>query len=242
MRKRKITDEQIIDVVKATIKNKERFGRNEMEFSNELGLNPSTLSMLSSESLRFIYPDKYKSRTCSKRYEKVISDFLIGEGYKFPLELLDLPGPHEEKRKTLNPKEKRNKTRREKKLRKVVESQDKKVWSTEDRYRYNEMVNVRDLFKSHYQISFHIDHAKSLLNPLNHGKHHPDNMHLMYCRKNLEKSNSNIRLMSVEKQRRHLMFHLEDSMDIGLIDKKCLKVASRLVDRLISVYNIENKK
>jgi hypothetical protein len=79
-------------------------------------------------------------------------------------------------------------------------ARDEALLSTRERYRVAEMVTIISQMKEFFSITYELDHSKAILNHLEPGKHHPDNMQILTKAHNASKNNDNWERFNLDEQ------------------------------------------
>ncbi len=77
---------------------------------------------------------------------------------------------------------------------------DEAALKTKDKYRLAEFDAIISQLKSFFNLDFEFEHAKAILNPLDPGKHHPDNIQILLKSHNRLKGNANWDRFTLKEQ------------------------------------------
>ncbi|CAA6804117.1 MAG: Unknown protein [uncultured Sulfurovum sp.] len=114
--------------------------------------------------------------------------------------------------------------------------EDIKKLTESDRYRLEEVVNIKEQLNRYFSLNFVLHHAYSLLNS-KQGKHHVDNLQLLTKEHSVLKKDGE-KKFSIEEQKAYIKriisvhMMINKSIDINLTDE----VLEMLLDRLEKVY------
>jgi hypothetical protein len=77
---------------------------------------------------------------------------------------------------------------------------DEEALTTKEKYRILEMEAIISQLKSFFNLDFEFEHAKAMLNPIDPGKHHPDNIQILLKSHNRMKGSSNWERFTLPEQ------------------------------------------
>lgn len=110
--------------------------------------------------------------------------------------------------------------------------------SVKERYRLAEFEAIIGQLKTFFNLDFHFEHAKALMNPIDPGKHHPDNIQLLLASHNRIKNSKNWERFSLDEQIEYIRSAVRvqkivsSRMGIELEEE----VIEQIIERLIKVY------
>ncbi len=108
-----------------------------------------------------------------------------------------------------------------------------------ERYRIEEMETIAKQLNRFFSLDFEVDHAVALLNPLQSGSHHPDNLQLLIKAHNGKKNKKNWVRFSIDEQIEYikhviaLQTLIASRLEVNLEDD----VLDSLLGRLQKVYD-----
>jgi len=107
-----------------------------------------------------------------------------------------------------------------------------------ERYRIEEFETIAKQLNKFFSLDFEVDHAFALLNPIEAGKHHPDNLQLLIKAHNGKKNKKNWQRFTLNEQKEYiqkviaLQTMIASRLEISLVDD----VLDSLLERLGRVY------
>ncbi len=115
---------------------------------------------------------------------------------------------------------------------------DTEALSEIERYRIEEFETIAKQLNKFFSLDFEVDHAFALLNPVEAGKHHPDNLQLLIKAHNGKKNKKNWQRFTLEEQKEYikqviaLQTMIASRLEISLVDD----VLDSLLERLERIY------
>ena len=116
--------------------------------------------------------------------------------------------------------------------------QDETNLSTKEKYRLAEFETIISQLRSFFNLDFEFEHAQAILNPINPGKHHPDNIQLLLKSHNRMKSSNNWERFTIDEQIEYIKAAVSiqklvsTKMNIELEED----VISQIIERLRLIY------
>ncbi len=107
-----------------------------------------------------------------------------------------------------------------------------------ERYRIEEIETISRQLNKFFSIDFEVDHATALLNPIESGKHHPDNLQLLIKAHNGKKNKKNWKRFTIDEQIEYIKHVLAlqtliaSRLGVSLVND----VLESLLERLKKVY------
>ncbi len=118
------------------------------------------------------------------------------------------------------------------------ERSDLKKLTEIETYRLEEIFAISKQFNKFFSIDFEVDHATALLNPIESGKHHPDNLQLLIKAHNGKKNKKNWKRFTIDEQIEYIKHVLAlqtliaSRLGVSLVND----VLESLLERLSKVY------
>lgn len=107
-----------------------------------------------------------------------------------------------------------------------------------ERYRIEEIENISRQLNKFFSVDFELDHATAILNPIESGNHHPDNLQLLIKAHNGKKHKKNWKRFTIDEQIEYinhvlaLQTLIASRLGVSLVND----VLESLLERLAKVY------
>lgn len=118
------------------------------------------------------------------------------------------------------------------------EKNEEKLWTVKEKYRISELRTIISQLKHFFNLDFEFEHSKALMNPVDPGRHHPDNIQLLWKSHNARKNNDNWERFTIEEQIEYIrsLVRVQELVSSRMKIEIEKDVINSLMERLKSVY------